>query len=79
MCEFSVKTSCIGEMKQNINVRLLSLTVNNNETSRLLYIFGYIFLIPRTGKRGGGHLLVYFIQNYIEKNSNNNLGVYWKY
>ena len=54
MCEFSVKTSCIGEMKQNINVRLLSLTVNNNETSRLLYIFGYIFLIPRTGKRGGG-------------------------
>ena len=39
MCEFSVKTSCIGEMKQNINVRLLSLTVNNNETSRLLYIF----------------------------------------
>ena len=30
-------------------------------------------------KGGGGHLLVYFIQNYIEKNSNNNLGVYWKY
>ena len=46
--------------------------------SRLRYIFGYIFLIPRTGKRGE-HLLVYFIQNYTEKNSNNNLDVYWKY
>ena len=76
MSEFSVKTSCIGEMKQNINVRLSSLTVN--VTSRLLYIFGYIFFIPRTGKRGE-HLLVQFIQNYAEKNSNNNLGVYWKY
>lgn len=53
MSKFRVKISCIGEMKQNINIRLLSLTVNNNVISRLFYIFGCIFLIPRAGKRRG--------------------------
>lgn len=52
MSEFSVKTSCIGEMKQNINVRLSSLTVN--VTSRLLYIFGYIFLVYTKNRKKGG-------------------------
>ena len=53
MSKFRVKISCIGEMKQNINIRLLSLTLNNNVISRLLFIFGGIFLIPRAGKRRG--------------------------
>ena len=65
--EFNLKISRIRDMKQNINVRLLLLTANNSSViSRLLYIFGFIFLIPRIGKRGERPLMC-FMQNYTEK------------
>lgn len=52
---------------------LLSVTLSNSfVSSRLLYVFGFIFLIPRQGKKGERPLYTYIIHTelYWEKNPN---------